>query len=125
MVQVCQGTKTKNDMLEETLVQYKEMFIITRREFDKVVSVCLLFVVAQIVGNRLAQSVRRYLEGNGGNDGGNDDAPGGNGGGDGGEGRGRRGGRGRSRPARGRSAPRGGGGGRAGQDADPVDSDGG
>ena len=51
MVQVCQGTKTKNDMLEEILVQYKEMFIITKREFDKVVSVCSLFVVAQAVYN--------------------------------------------------------------------------
>jgi DNA topoisomerase-3 len=49
MVQVCQGAKTKNDMLEETLVQYKEMFIITRREFEKVVSVCSLFLVAQAI----------------------------------------------------------------------------
>lgn len=39
MVQVCQGAKTKSDMLEETIFQYKEMFIIARREFEKVVSV--------------------------------------------------------------------------------------
>jgi DNA topoisomerase III len=39
MVQVCQGTKTKGDMLEETIVQYQEMFMIARREFEKVVSV--------------------------------------------------------------------------------------
>jgi DNA topoisomerase-3 len=42
MVQICQGAKSKANMLEETIVQYKEMFIITRREFEKVVSVCLL-----------------------------------------------------------------------------------
>jgi len=39
MVQVCQGAKSKADMLEETIVQYKEMFIIARREFEKVVLV--------------------------------------------------------------------------------------
>ncbi|KAG5639039.1 hypothetical protein H0H81_007652 [Sphagnurus paluster] len=38
MVQVCEGQKTKGDMLEETIEQYKEMFIIARREFPKVVS---------------------------------------------------------------------------------------
>lgn len=114
MVQVCQGVKTKSDMLEETLFQYKEMFIITRREFEKVVS-----------------SVHRYLEGNGGNDEGSDDAPGG-GGGNGrgrgnGNGRGRGGRGGRGQPARGRSASRGRGGGRgggrSGQGADATDSD--
>jgi DNA topoisomerase-3 len=36
MVQVCQGTKTKNDMLVQALEQYKAMFIIARREFNKI-----------------------------------------------------------------------------------------
>lgn len=42
MVQVCERTKSKNDMLEETIVQYKEMYLTTRREFEKVIAVCLL-----------------------------------------------------------------------------------
>lgn len=41
MVQVCEGTKTKNDMLAQSIDQYKEMFIIARREFEKVITVCL------------------------------------------------------------------------------------
>lgn len=36
MVQVCQGTKTKNDMLVQALEQYKAMFIIAKREFNKI-----------------------------------------------------------------------------------------
>lgn len=131
MVQVCQGVKTKSDMLEETLFQYKEMFIITRREFEKVVSVRSLFIEAQASHKSFTQSVHRYLEGNGGNDEGSDDAPGG-GGGNGrgrgnGNGRGRGGRGGRGQPARGRSASRGRGGGRgggrSGQGADATDSD--
>jgi hypothetical protein len=47
MVQVCQGAKTKTDMLEETIGQYKDMFIIARREFEKVVSVGSLVLEAQ------------------------------------------------------------------------------
>jgi DNA topoisomerase III len=39
MVQVCEGTKSKNDMIDHSIVQYKEMFITARREFDKVISV--------------------------------------------------------------------------------------
>ncbi|KAI0049973.1 prokaryotic type I DNA topoisomerase [Auriscalpium vulgare] len=38
MVEVCQGTKTKNDMLAESIDQYKEMFIKARREFQKVIT---------------------------------------------------------------------------------------
>jgi DNA topoisomerase-3 len=43
MVRVCERTKTKADMLEEAITQYKEMFIITRREFEKVIGVCPTF----------------------------------------------------------------------------------
>ncbi|PFH53711.1 hypothetical protein AMATHDRAFT_136850 [Amanita thiersii Skay4041] len=47
MVQVCEQTKSKNDMLTDTLERYKEMFTITRRQF-----------------NRVIESVRQYLQGN-------------------------------------------------------------
>ena len=39
MVQVCQGTKTKNDMVVEAVEQYKEMFVKAKRDFEKVVAV--------------------------------------------------------------------------------------
>ncbi|KAF9010781.1 prokaryotic type I DNA topoisomerase [Cyathus striatus] len=39
MVQVCQGALTKEDMLIQSINQYKDMFIITRREFNTVVRV--------------------------------------------------------------------------------------
>ncbi|EPQ56903.1 prokaryotic type I DNA topoisomerase [Gloeophyllum trabeum ATCC 11539] len=39
MVQVCERTKTKNDMLVESIEQYKDMFIKAKREFDKVIEV--------------------------------------------------------------------------------------
>ncbi|KAF8893540.1 prokaryotic type I DNA topoisomerase, partial [Infundibulicybe gibba] len=60
MVQVCNGAQTKQDMLTQTIDQYKEMFIITKREFGRVVT-----------------SVRSYLSGNGGgnNDGGGAGGP--------------------------------------------------
>ncbi|KAF8329298.1 DNA topoisomerase [Amanita rubescens] len=69
MVQVCQGTKTMNDMVVQALEQYKEMFIIARREF-----------------NRISGSVREFMERNdpedtlrrrGGGGGGNGGGPGG------------------------------------------------
>jgi hypothetical protein len=41
MVQVCERTTTKNDMLQMSLDQYKHMYIIARREFDKVATVGL------------------------------------------------------------------------------------
>lgn len=39
MVQICQGTKTKNEMLAESVEQYKDMFIRAKGEFAKVISV--------------------------------------------------------------------------------------
>jgi len=39
MVQVCQGTSTKHDMLHLSIDQYKEMFILVKREFEKVTTV--------------------------------------------------------------------------------------
>ncbi|KAG6812706.1 hypothetical protein H0H92_001209 [Tricholoma furcatifolium] len=90
MVQVCEGRKSKSDMLEEAIMQYKDMYIITKREFDKVVS-----------------SVRRYIEGGNGqqarrnNGGGNDDEDDDDDDDDYGNGYGGRGGRGGGRGGRG------------------------
>ena len=41
MVQVCERTTSKNDMLQTSLNQYKHMYMIARREFDKVATVGL------------------------------------------------------------------------------------
>jgi DNA topoisomerase-3 len=46
MVQVCEGTMTKHDMLHQGLNQYKEMFVIVRREFQRVTSVRMLYAHA-------------------------------------------------------------------------------
>lgn len=45
MVEVCERTKTKTAMLDQSIEQYKEVFIRARREFDKVISVCLCFSI--------------------------------------------------------------------------------
>ncbi|KAF8843023.1 prokaryotic type I DNA topoisomerase [Paxillus ammoniavirescens] len=74
MVQVCDGAKTKDEMLMQSIEQYKEMYVIAKREFDKVIS-----------------SVRRYIEGNGArNANGNQGGGGPGGGGGAGRGGGRR-----------------------------------
>ncbi|KAL5524020.1 hypothetical protein ACEPAG_8193 [Sanghuangporus baumii] len=96
MTQVCERTKSKHEMLEQSIEQYKEVFIRARREFDKIVT-----------------SVSRYLEGdgrqeNGAPAGGNNGGGGNGGGGNGGAGGGGRGGRG------GNGGGRGGGGGQGG-----------
>ena len=39
MVQVCEGTSSKNDMLAQSLDQYKHMYIVVKREFEKVTTV--------------------------------------------------------------------------------------
>ena len=39
MVQVCEGTKTKNEMLIENVERYKEIYLKTKREFQKIVTV--------------------------------------------------------------------------------------
>jgi hypothetical protein len=41
MVAVCQGTKSKNDMIVEAVDQYKDMFLRARTNFDKVVTVMI------------------------------------------------------------------------------------
>lgn len=41
MVQVCEGAKTKQIMLEESIEQYKDMYIRARSDFAKVVSVSI------------------------------------------------------------------------------------
>ena len=39
MVQVCEGQKTRNDMLVESIDQYKEVYILAKRDFQKVMRV--------------------------------------------------------------------------------------
>ncbi|KAH7888880.1 DNA topoisomerase [Phlebopus sp. FC_14] len=75
MVQVCQGAKSKDEMLMQSIEQYREMYVMAKREFDKVIS-----------------SVRRYIEGNGARNTVGGSGPGGGGGrgNGGGHGRGRR-----------------------------------
>ncbi|KAJ6498952.1 prokaryotic type I DNA topoisomerase [Mycena sanguinolenta] len=40
MVQVCNGTKTKHDMLAEGIDQYRAMYVLARGQFNKVTTVC-------------------------------------------------------------------------------------
>jgi len=64
MVQVCEGIKTKDEMLVQSIEQYKDMYVMAKREFDKVVEVNLphlLFLLSSDL--TLLQSVRRYIEG--------------------------------------------------------------
>ncbi|KAF8134539.1 DNA topoisomerase [Boletus edulis] len=80
MVQVCEGTKTKDGMLAQSIEQYKDMYVMAKREFDKVI-----------------ESVRRYIEGAGARNAGNGEGNGGPGRGAGGAPRSRGRGRGRGR----------------------------
>jgi len=60
MVRVCEGTKSKTDMLEEAIVQYKEMYIIAKREFNKVVTVRqyrLNYQVQEMMVNRVCGDI--------------------------------------------------------------------
>jgi hypothetical protein len=41
MIAVCQGTKSKNDMIVEAVDQYKDMFVRARANFDKVITVMI------------------------------------------------------------------------------------
>ncbi|KAH6885641.1 DNA topoisomerase [Coprinopsis sp. MPI-PUGE-AT-0042] len=110
MVQVCQGAASKQEMMQTSLDQYKQMFEITQREFNKVVD-----------------SVRRYIgAGGGGALGGGPSAPpgapgaGGGRGGGGGGGRGGGSGTGRGRGGSTRGKGRGGGRGGGGVDHPPA-----
>jgi DNA topoisomerase-3 len=39
MVSVCERAKTKNDMLQESIEMYKDLYIRAKAEFNKVVTV--------------------------------------------------------------------------------------
>lgn len=39
MVDICQGNKSKNEVLSESIELYKEMFVKTRLEFQKLMNV--------------------------------------------------------------------------------------
>ena len=44
MVEVCDRVKTKEDMLSQTVEQYKEVYIQARENFNKVVTVSTLVI---------------------------------------------------------------------------------
>jgi DNA topoisomerase-3 len=50
MVAVCQGTKSKNDMIVEAVEQYKDMFVRARTNFAKVTSVVLSHITNRLSG---------------------------------------------------------------------------
>ncbi|KAF8647157.1 hypothetical protein AX16_006988 [Volvariella volvacea WC 439] len=83
MVQICQRTKTKNDMLTETIDQYKTMFMMTRAEFAKIVDSVRMYWDGQ------ANIAAGPGVGGGGGSGGGGGGGGGTGGGGAGGGRGR------------------------------------
>ena len=43
MVQVCEGTKSKGVMLEEAIVQYKDIFMRAKNGFNNVLAVSLVY----------------------------------------------------------------------------------
>jgi hypothetical protein len=46
MVEVCQGNKSKHDMLQESIEEYREMYVIARNNFNKVIDVsCSLLLL--------------------------------------------------------------------------------
>ena len=105
MIQVCQGTKSKGVMIDEAIVQYKDIFMRTRSGINNVLTVSLARSEFQHGSLNKLQSVQNRLE----------PPPGENdrgGGAGGGRGRGARGGRGGGGP---------GAGGRGGGDADDGD----
>lgn len=64
MVQVCDRAKSKDDMLTESIEQYKDVFILVRRDFERVVQVSGRKMPLFFNINHL-QSVRQYIQGNG------------------------------------------------------------
>lgn len=65
MVQVCEGTITKDQMLVQSIQQYKDMYIMAKREFDKVIEVIPFALLLLSSIDMVLQSVRRYIEGAG------------------------------------------------------------
>ena len=41
MVDICQGQKSKRQVLDESIEKYKEMFVKTRLEFQKLIAVSM------------------------------------------------------------------------------------
>ncbi|KAJ7282890.1 prokaryotic type I DNA topoisomerase [Mycena rebaudengoi] len=50
MVQVCNGTKSKNDMLADSIEQYREMFVVVRGQFNKVTTVLCVGISMERAG---------------------------------------------------------------------------
>ncbi len=116
MVQVCDGHTTKHDMMAQSLEQYKQMFIIARQEFDKVI---------QSVQTQLRQEGEANAGAGGGGAGGGG-GQGGDAGGGGGVGRGAgggAGGRGGGAGGSGGGGSRSGPGSRIGRASPDIDDD--
>jgi len=60
MVQVCEGTKSKGVMLEEAIIQYKDIFMRAKNGFNNVLAVSLTF---QIRRNSLTIFLRAFKTG--------------------------------------------------------------
>lgn len=98
MVQVCEGIKTKDEMLVQSIEQYKDMYVMAKREFHKVIEVNLFALLSFLSSDMtILQSVRRYIEGAGARNAGNGEGNGGPGRGGGGGGGGAPRSRGRGR----------------------------
>src|ERR1700761_7683790 len=63
MVQVCQRTKTKHEMLNESIQQYHEVFTRATAQFEKVISVSVLDIEAGAWPNVERWRVGRRLQG--------------------------------------------------------------
>lgn len=49
MVEVCDRVKTKEDMLSQTVEQYKEVYVQARENFGKVVTVSTILVILMTI----------------------------------------------------------------------------
>ncbi|KAI0755898.1 prokaryotic type I DNA topoisomerase [Irpex lacteus] len=58
MVQVCEGQKTKNDMLVENIEMYKEMYIKTKRDMNRIVAVRPVIAVYSTTDSRVVTTER-------------------------------------------------------------------
>lgn len=60
MLQVCEGTKTKAEMLEETIDQYKAIFQQAKAEFETVVAVGFQDLLMKICLNFVTECSQVY-----------------------------------------------------------------
>jgi DNA topoisomerase-3 len=63
MVQICDRVKSKEDMLQESIHKYKEVFLLARGDFERVVQVSDIRALWPVLTRQ--QSVRHYIQGAG------------------------------------------------------------